>query len=199
MSQSLDPLTLRRAQRGDRTAQELFLRRYVGAVHALVRRSGTPGDADDLTQELLQKLLIALPRFDPSGPAQLTTWVFTVAQRWLIDRSRRRQHTFAPLEEGAAVADVRPIQDALLAGRQLQRALEQAIATLPVDQRRVFLLAHVHQQPLKEIAEGEGVALGTVKSRIHRARVALMQLLSDAEEPELEKAKANGGGHDSRR
>ena len=56
----LDRLTLERAQRGDRAAQAAFLRRYVKPLHALLSRSGLR-DVDDLTQELLSRLLTALP------------------------------------------------------------------------------------------------------------------------------------------
>jgi DNA-directed RNA polymerase specialized sigma24 family protein len=60
---------LRRAQGGDRRAQEVFLQRYVRPLHSFVRRSGAPGDPDDLTQELLSKLLHVLPRFSLDGSA----------------------------------------------------------------------------------------------------------------------------------
>jgi RNA polymerase sigma-70 factor (ECF subfamily) len=163
-----------RAQHGDRAAQEAFLRRYVRPLHALVRRSGAPGDPDDLTQELLSRLLTALPRFDPAGPARLTTWVFTVAQRWLIDERRRRHLTLVELEDGVAVPDSRPLPEQRLEEHRLAVALEDAVGRLPETQRRVFLLAQVHEQPLEAVAEAEGVPLGTVKSRLHRARAQLV-------------------------
>src|SRR5262245_44437293 len=72
----IDRTTLARARRGDRRALEAFLRRYVGPLHALVRRSGFGPESEDLTQDLLAKLLRALPEFDPEGPGTLSTWVF---------------------------------------------------------------------------------------------------------------------------
>jgi RNA polymerase sigma-70 factor (ECF subfamily) len=154
-------------------------------LHALVRRSGVPGDTDDHVHDLLSRLITALPQFKPSGPATLTTWVFTIAQRFVIDLSRKRHLQLAPIEAGGQVADERPSAELLLEHAELKVRLEAALQTLPVDQRRCFVLAYVHQRPLAEIAEAEGIPIGTVKSRLHRARAALTTTLS------LEK----GGAH----
>jgi RNA polymerase sigma-70 factor (ECF subfamily) len=181
----LDPVTVRRAQGGDRSAQGTFLRRYAGPLHAMVRRCGVPGDTDDHVHDLLSRLIAALPQFKPNGPATLTTWVFTIAQRFVIDLSRKKHLQLAPIEAGADVPDGRPSPERLLEHAELKVRLEAALETLPVDQRRSFVLAYVHQRPLAEIAETEGVPLGTVKSRLHRARAALVTTLS------LE----NGGPH----
>jgi RNA polymerase sigma-70 factor (ECF subfamily) len=174
----LDELTLRRAQGGDHAALEAFVRRYAPVLHALLRRSGLGADTEDRLQELLSRLLEALPRFRSEGPATLTTWVFTIAQRWLIDVSRKRKLHLAPLEAGRAVIDPGPRADQLLERQQLGRRVELALETLPLDQRRVFVLAQVHQRPLQEIADTEGVPVGTVKSRLHRARAALVENLA---------------------
>src|SRR5438046_759188 len=149
----LDRLTIERARRGDRAAQDAFLRRYVRPLHGFVRRAGPPGDADDLTQELLGKLLRVLPQFEPDGPAQLTTWVFTVSHRWLLDEKKRRHLSVVPLEDGLEVADVQPSAERLLERKELARALDEAVGKLPEAQRRVFVLAQVHQQPLESVAE----------------------------------------------
>src|SRR5262249_57618891 len=98
-------------------------------------------------QELLAKLLAVLPRFDPGGAAMLTTWVFTVAHRWLLDQRKRRHLTLVPMEHAAAIADPRPGADRLIEERQLTEALEAAIARLPDEQRRVFFLGQGYQQP----------------------------------------------------
>ena len=169
----LDQLTVRRAQAGDKRAQTVFLQRYVRPMHGLVRRSGAQGDVDDLTQELLHKLLLALPRFTHDGPATLTTWVFTIAHHWLLDEKKRRHLQLLPIDEAHQVADTRASPLHLAEQKQLGDALESAIATLPEAQRRVFVLAQVHQQPLDAVAQVEAVPVGTIKSRLHRARAAL--------------------------
>ncbi len=176
----LDLLTVERARKGDRAAQTAFVRRYVRPLHAFVCRSGAPGEPDDLTQDLLAKLLGVLPRFDPRGPARLTTWVFTVAHRWLLDERKRRHLSLVDLDEGQQIADLQPGAEHLLARKQLAGALEAAIGRLPDAQRRVFVLVQVHGQPLEAVAEVEGVPVGTIKSRLHRARAQLALWLGPA-------------------
>lgn len=173
----LDRLTVERLRRGERDAQDAFLRRYAPVLHSFVRRAGPPGAADDLTQELLEKLLTVVERFSPDGPAQLTTWVFTVAHRWLLDEKKRRHLEVAPLEEGMDVVDGRESPDVHVHGRQLEAALESALQQLPEAQRRVFVLTQVHHQPLEAVAEVERVPVGTLKSRLHRARATLAAAL----------------------
>lgn len=180
----LDRITVERARQGDRRAQDAFLRRYVGPLHHFVRRSAAPGEPDDLVQELLGKLLVALPKFDPEGTATLTTWVFSVAHHWVIDLRRRRHLAVAPLEDGHAVADPSPGPEAIVHEHQLGKALELALQRLPEAQRRVFLLAQVHAQSLEAIAEVEGVPVGTIKSRLHRARAAIVAELAVREAKE---------------
>jgi len=188
----LDALIVQRARRGDRTAQDAFLRRYAGPMHALLKRSGI-ANPEDAVQELLAKLLAALPRFDPAGAAMLTTWVFTIAHRWLLDQRKRRHLSLVPMEDAAEIADPRPGADRIIEQRELTYALEAAIARLPDEQRRVFLLAQVHQQPLEMLSRMEGVPIGTIKSRLHRARAQLVALLGPA------LRNAEGGGHASSR
>jgi RNA polymerase sigma-70 factor (ECF subfamily) len=173
----LAPAIIRAAQAGERAAQEAFVRRYAGPMRALVLRSGALGEVDDLVHDLLQKLLTALPKFSVDGPASMTTWVFTVAQRWLIDASRRPRLALVPLAQAEAVPDGGPSAHDAVERRQLGEQLEAALATLPVDLRRLFVLAQVHQRPLQELAEAEGVPVGTVKSRLHRARALLVASL----------------------
>jgi len=168
----LDRFTLKRAQQGDRDAQEVFLRRYVGPLHSLLSRSGTES-VQDSVQELLSKLLGILPRFDPGGSAKLTTWVFTVAHRWVLDQRRRKRVNVVALEDALAIADPREAADRVIEQKQTTAAVEAAIARLPDEQRRVFVLAQIHEQPLEEVAKVEGIPIGTVKSRLHRARAQL--------------------------
>src|SRR5262249_3443025 len=119
-----------------------------------------------------------LPEFDPAGPGTLSTWVFAVAHRWVIDQRRRRHLSLASLEEASGVEDPRPDAERTAEGRQLAGALERALAELPDAQRRRFLRAQVQGQPLEAIASVEGAAGGTIKSRLHRARAQLAQALA---------------------
>lgn len=140
------------------------------AVYALCRRL-TP-DPDDCYQEIWEKVFRALPRFDPGGAASVRTWILTIAHRHLVDRHRRRlvRGQVLPLGEHAATG---PDASEAAEARQGLRRLERALERLPADQRRIVVLHHVHGLPLEAIAETEGVPVGTVKSRLHRARARL--------------------------
>lgn len=167
-----------RAQRGDRNAQTLVLERYAPMLFQLVRRiAGRSADTDSLTQSLLQRLLQVLGRFDPAGPAKLTTWVYTVSHHFLIDELRKNRLALVPLDSSHDLADLRADPHSDLWRSQVRSALEVAIERLPMDQRRVFVLVHLHEHPLEAVAEAEGVPLGTVKSRLFRAKARLAREL----------------------
>ena len=183
----LDRSILVRAQAGDAAAQAAFLRRYSGPMRALVRRMGARGEDEDELQELFVTLLRALPRFSPEGPAQLTTWVFAVGHRFLLARRRKARLQLVPLgasREAIELAALCPSSEELLAQRERLAALGAALETLPEPQRAVFVQAQLHEQPLEAIAEREQVPLGTIKSRLHRARAELMRLLRKKDEEE---------------
>lgn len=173
--QELSAQVILRAQRGDRAAQRDVLIRYSGVFRGLVRRvlPGSSADVDELTQSALCQLLVALPKFDPNGTAKLTTWAFSVAHHFLIDVSRKRHLRVVPLEAAAEVVDAQPAPFEATWRAEIRSELEAAIETLPIDQRRVFVLVHIHEQPLEAVAEAEGVPVGTVKSRLFRARAKL--------------------------
>src|SRR5689334_4105236 len=88
----LDELTLRRAQRGDERAWRDLIARYQTPVHALIWRllaGRAQHRAPDLAQETFVRVVRALPRFDPAGPAKLSTWILTIATRLALNELRR--------------------------------------------------------------------------------------------------------------
>lgn len=126
---------------------------------------------EDAWQEVWEKVLRALPAFDPDGPAALSTWITRITHHHLVDRHRQRRRRDArdddPLDSLAA-----PTPDAAQAVD-----LEAALAALPEAWRRVVVLHHLHEVPVDEIAATEGVPVGTIKSRLHRARNRLSEIL----------------------
>jgi len=184
----VSPQRLEQAQRGDPSAQEEFLREMGPQVAALIYRLGERRDAQDQLHEIFAHLLGALPRFDPLGPAQLSTWVFTVAHRWLLMQRRKATLTLVPIEGGLKEPAKGPDASEYASARELHALLEAELARLPEDQRRAFVLTQLHHQPLEAVAAAEGVPLGTVKSRLHRARAALVLRMGAALD------RAPGGG-----
>jgi len=170
---------LTRAQQGDPRARRLLVERHGPRVWGLCTRLAA-GEAEDGYQQIWEKVLRALPGFDPDGTASLDTWIGTIARRTLIDRFRRRQVRGEVVDfEGLRSADLGP--EGHVAKRQRSAMLEAALQRLPSDQRRVVVLHHLEGVPLATLAEEEGVAVGTIKSRLHRGRGRLATILGGNE------------------
>ncbi len=133
-------------------------------------------DPEEGYQEIWERVLGALERFDPTGPASIGAWIATIARHHLIDRHRRRgaRGQVVPVDR---LPSVEPGVDERIAARQREARVEAALRRLPEAHRRVLVLHHVHGVPLEELARDEEVAVGTVKSRLHRARTRLAELL----------------------
>lgn len=180
----LDELTLARARRGDRSAAGALIRIYERPVFALLSRmligSRHRALCEDLAQETFLRALRALPEFDPAGRAKLSTWLLTIAARLAINEMRRKEFpldTRALLEEAPAPAGINPSER-----RELAAAIERAIGELPPVYRAAFLLREVHELAYEEIATALEIDLGTVRSRLARARARLQEALRGLEE-----------------
>ena len=183
----LDEVTLARAQRGDAAATRALVERYQRPVFALLARMLLGrAEVEDLAQETFMRVFTALPRFDRAGSAKLSTWILTIASRVALDQLARH----AP-----AVRDVRDVRDpsdlAAIPARAadgadvgadrsaLRRALEAAVAALPPAFRAAFLLREYHGLEYDEIARALDIELGTVRSRLARARAELRANLAE--------------------
>lgn len=162
---------------GDRRAWAALLAAHGPTVYAVCRRLDP--EPDDAYQAIWERVLRGLDGFVP-GERPFRSWLLTVAHRHLVDRHRRRTvrrlvaHRSSPPE----VADDGPSPfDSLDRARQRQ-ALEAALAELSEPARRVVVLHHLHGLDLPAIAATEGVPVGTLKSRLHRARARIAALLA---------------------
>ena len=140
-----------------------------------------PEDAKDVLQDTL--LAMARNLRDFRGASSLSTWLYTIARSYCI--KKRRRGKFAPPTEASLETDVapeaarlatpaEPLDDAL-AGRQVERALEQAISALEPMYREVLLLRDVEGLSAPEVAEVVGASVQAVKSRLHRARLSVRE------------------------
>jgi len=171
-AREISPDTLRRAQAGEAGALRAFVETYQDRVSRLVGRmlhARDPTMVQDICQECFLRALRALRRFDPAGPARLSTWLLTIATRLCLDHLRRDRPT-GPIPEDAAVAPV--AEDRVLAVH-----VEAALATLAPDLRATLVLRVVAQLSVAETAAVLGVDEGTVKSRLSRARARLREAL----------------------
>jgi len=142
----------------------------------LVRLTRSPDDARELTQETFLNAYQALARWRPE--ARFTTWLFHIARNQSYDWLRRHKRVdFVAWgdEQDLGLADPAPTPDATLETVQRLRGLERALARLPTDHREILLLREIEEMSYEEIAEVLGIGLGTVKSRIARARAGLLE------------------------
>jgi RNA polymerase sigma-70 factor (ECF subfamily) len=131
-------------------------------------------DADDLVQVAVERALSHAGQWEPG--TRLDSWMFRIVKNAWIDevRSRaRRAELFAPEEEGEHVGDN------VAEAQQQRMAIEKAVSLLSEDHRLVIGLVLVDGLPYKEAAEVLEIPMGTLTSRLARAREALQELLSD--------------------
>jgi RNA polymerase sigma-70 factor (ECF subfamily) len=176
----LDDLTLARAQRGEAPACRALVARYERRVFALLSRMvGRRGRAlvEDLAQETFLRVFRALGGFSPGGAARLSTWILTIATRLALDELARRRPEAEPLS--LALVDGMPRADGTVEARAVGRAIERAVRGLPPVFQAVFVLREYHGLEYDEIARALELDVGTVKSRLSRARAALRQALEE--------------------
>lgn len=168
-----------RAQRGDVAAFSELVARFQDRIYRfLVRLTGSPDDALDLTQETFLRALQSVANWQ--ADAQFTTWLFRIARNQALDLLRRAQRVaFVELDETLSeqVPADTPTPEAALQARQRIEALEGALQRLSVEHREILLLRDIEDMAYEDIAEVLGISLGTVKSRIARARAGLLQLM----------------------
>lgn len=185
-TEPLDELTLRRAQRGDDSAWRVLVARYQAPVHALIWRllaGRSRHRVEDLMQETFVRVLRALPSWDLAGPASLQTWILTIATRLTLNELRKPEMTSIIGEPPATDST-----DAASERARIGAAIAAGVGALPDAQRAVFVLREYHELDYADIADALGLDLGTVKSRLARARQALRERLVAAL-PELWRRK----------
>lgn len=169
-----------RARDGDRQAFTRLVRRYQDRVFRFIlRMHGGRDEAMDLTQETFMKAYQALPSWRPE--ARFGTWLFQIARNATFDVLRRRQRVeFVSIETslpGGEVLDPRdhaPLPEEELAGRQRVALLERCLDALPAEQREILLLRELEGMSYADIATTLNIQEGTVKSRLARARSAIL-------------------------
>jgi RNA polymerase sigma-70 factor (ECF subfamily) len=180
----LDELTLVRAQRGEDAACRELVSTYQRRVFALLGRmlgpSGRAALVEDLAQETFLRGFRALPMFERGGPARLSTWLLTIATRLALDELKKAAPRLVPIDAIVhGVPDTRGGADAATERRALSTQLARAIAALSPEQRATFLLRELHELSTEEVATALEVDVGTVKSRLSRAKQALRAALAE--------------------
>lgn len=165
---------IQRVLEGDTDSFRLLVERYAGPVTRMIRNvTGDRHACEDLAQETFLTAYARLKSFDPDR-SQFSTWLFIIARNKAVNAARRRKPRYmadpperTDTDSPAAAAE----------RRELLAVMDRALLALPLHQRTAFVLAEFEQLPYEKIAQVEGVRLGTVKSRINRARIKLMETL----------------------
>ena len=165
-----DPRTVDRARRGDLLAFEELVRAFQADVFAFAwHLTRDRSLAEDVTQEAFLRAFRFLGGFRTDQ--RFGSWLFSITRNCAMDALRRQRRTVTwLLEDGAAHA----IVDA-----SARIELETALASVSVDHREAFLLVEVFGLTYQEAADVLGLAVGTVKSRMFRARKALSAAIAD--------------------
>lgn len=175
----LDEITLARARRGDRGGCARFVtfhqRRVFSTIGRILGPDAGAAQIEDLAQEAFLKALRALPRFDPSGPAKVSSWLLTIATRVALSHLRRRRVPTDPIE-GAPEPFEHPFDRV-----DARRRIEAAASTLTPEQRAVFVLRDLHGLTETEVAQALDLEVSAAKSRLHRARTRLRRALTEAD------------------
>ncbi len=158
---------------GEREVFRLLVERYEDAImrisyHILHDRHA----AEDVCQDVFVSAYRRLASFD-GRKGKFSTWLYAIARNASINAGKKRR----PAPAGDWVDD-RGAEDREVEGAEIRRALDAALAELPEERRRAFVFAEIEGMPLAEVAAIEGVAEGTIKSRLGRAREALRTKLS---------------------
>jgi RNA polymerase sigma-70 factor, ECF subfamily len=174
-SEPRDEELVRRAVGGEISAFGILVERHERRVYNLaLRMTGREDDARDATQDTFLTALRKLSSF--RGDAAFTTWLHRVTVNACYDLLRKRGK--APMLERDAehAPEPRPVPDHA-ADVDLSIDVRRALLEIPEDYRVVMLLHDVQDLPYDEVAAIVGVPVGTVKSRLHRGRVALARVM----------------------
>lgn len=169
------------ARAGDRAALERLLARQEGRVFRFaMKMCREPEDAKDILQETLLAMAKGIGEF--RGDASLSTWLFTVARSFCVKKHRRAALETVPLDE--SIAERVPEPSAAADHRvENEQALDDAIASLDPMYREVLVLRDMEGMTAPEVASVLGIGVDAVKSRLHRARVAVRARLAASEPP----------------
>jgi RNA polymerase sigma-70 factor (ECF subfamily) len=186
-----DKTLIQLCKQGDRDAFDELMRRYEKRVFNFAyRMSGSYDDASDVTQEAFLRVFNSIGTF--RGDAVFTTWLYRIVRNVFLDeRKRAKTHLQTSLEEyieldensvAKQIEDDDPTPDQLIEGKERNQLLQDAIQSLPEYQRMMMILYHTQSKSYEEISQIMNLPIGTVKSRLNRARLALKEKLEPLRE-----------------
>lgn len=187
-----DDELIKRYQDGDRSAFDELVKRYrMPLVNFVARFINDRDTAEDLAQETFLRIYKSIGRYR-FGVAQFSTWFYRIASNLckneVRNRKRRWRHHVDPIRDNEGDSDPDELIVSVPAGsgympdqqlerKELDKVIQNAISQLPLKYRTPFLLRDLNQVSYEEIAKTLNLPLGTVKSRINRARLMMKDKL----------------------
>ena len=171
---------VRRLQRGETEAFEMLVRRHEKTIFNLVYRMlGDYDEAAEVSQEVFLSAYRAIGQF--RGDANFSTWLYRIALNHTSTRRKtliRRQQRNVAIEDTEPVRDLQPGPAETMEKKEIRERVQRALDNLEPDDATVILLRDLQDIPYEEVARLLEIPVGTVKSRLHRARQALKSQLA---------------------
>lgn len=182
-----DSILIQRFQRGDRTAFDALIRKHqTRAYQYAYRLTRNPEEAADVVAEAFVRVYKAIESF--KGQSAFTTWLYRILTNCFLDiRKKERSRPATSLEAALHTTDgelERQVEDPARSPYQeterneRERSVESAVELLPEYQRAMIVMYHAEMMSYEEIASSLELPIGTVKSRLNRARLSLRELLA---------------------
>jgi len=184
-----EAMFVRRLQANEDAAYDELVRTYSASIfHVAYRMLGESAEASDVVQEIFLKVFRNISGF--KGEAALKTWIFKIAFSEILNRLRwwKRRHRFTTVSlddqpngngtgPGHSLASSSPTPEQVLQSKEQETAIQQALGRLSREHRSIIVLRDIEGFSYNEIADVLGVSIGTVKSRLARARGDLKKSL----------------------
>lgn len=180
-SEQLDEDLVLRVQQGEKSAYDLLVIKYQHKIIQLVNRYvKDPSEAQDVAQEAFIKAYRALPSF--RGDSAFYTWLYRIAintaKNYLVSRNRRNSDYEVDIQDAEQVDNAPQLHgldtpERLLLNDEIVAVIHQAIESLPEEMRTAIMLREFEGMSYEEIAQAMDCPVGTVRSRIFRAREAI--------------------------
>ena len=168
---------LGQARRGDQAAFALLVGAYQGPVYNLCYRMlGNAPEAEDATQETFVRMYTKLHTYQPER--KLASWVLSIASHYCIDRLRRRHGQWLSLDEEPVAATLASRQagpEDMALREESRGEVQRLVDALPPSYRVPLILRYWYDLSYSEIAEVMGLTVQAVKSRLHRARLQMIE------------------------
>lgn len=162
--------------RGENTAlDELYARHGLPLLNYLIGQLSDPALAEEVLQNVMLSVWKAAGGF--RGESKVRTWLIAIARNHAINARRGKHIITSPLYESDAVSSTEPIESLIRQDKAAQ--VRHALLRLPPDQRETLELVFYHNLSGAEVAQVLNISEGTVKSRLHRAKAALKEILSE--------------------